>query len=230
MPLSKSQIQTDLRAFLLDILPDGVEVIAAQTNRVPEPASSDFVLITPLHLARLATNEVDNADCVFTGSISGTTLTVTALTSGALAPGRKIFGTGVQTGTKIVSDLGNDQWEVSVSQDVDSESMSAGQIIIRQRVQVSYQLDIHGPASVENAATISTLFRDAYAAVFFADRGNGTVPLYCSDPAQAPFINAEQQYEERWTITAEMEAQTGISVSQEFGDTLTVSVVSEKTL
>ena len=40
---------------------------------------------------------------VFTGSISGTTLTVTALTSGALAVGQTLSGTGITAGTAITS-------------------------------------------------------------------------------------------------------------------------------
>src|SRR6185369_12950724 len=40
---------------------------------------------------------------VITGSISGTTLTVTALTSGALSVGQTVSGTGVLSGTVITS-------------------------------------------------------------------------------------------------------------------------------
>ena len=40
---------------------------------------------------------------VFTGSISGTTLTVTAITSGAIAIGQTISGTGITDGTKILA-------------------------------------------------------------------------------------------------------------------------------
>jgi len=40
---------------------------------------------------------------VFTGSISGTTLTVTAITSGAIAIGQTLSGTGITAGTKILA-------------------------------------------------------------------------------------------------------------------------------
>ena len=40
---------------------------------------------------------------VFTGSISGTTLTVTAITSGAIAVGQTLSGTGITSGTKILA-------------------------------------------------------------------------------------------------------------------------------
>lgn len=51
-----------LRAFLLSILPAGVEVVRAQVNRVPEPAGADFVLMTPMGRVRLATNVDTYAD------------------------------------------------------------------------------------------------------------------------------------------------------------------------
>lgn len=46
--------------------------------------------------------------CVFTGSISGTTLTVTAVTSGALSVGQKLSGTGITANTSITA-LGTGQ-------------------------------------------------------------------------------------------------------------------------
>jgi len=50
-----------LRGFLLSILPNGVEVIIAQANRVPEPTGPDYVLVTWIGLRRLATT-VDTWD------------------------------------------------------------------------------------------------------------------------------------------------------------------------
>jgi len=68
----------------------------------------------------------------FTGSISGTTLTVTALTSGAITMGQTISGTGVSSGTTIVgftsgaggnvNELGT--YTVSRSQTVASTAMT----------------------------------------------------------------------------------------------------------
>ena len=44
-----------------------------------------------------------NVDAVFTGSISGTTLTVTAVTSGAIAVGHRISDASIESNTKIVA-------------------------------------------------------------------------------------------------------------------------------
>lgn len=45
-----------IRAWLLSVLPDGVEVFQAQENRVPEPVGPDFVMMTMRSRSRQATN------------------------------------------------------------------------------------------------------------------------------------------------------------------------------
>jgi hypothetical protein len=70
----------------------------------------------------------------FTGSISGTTLNVTAITAGYLGVGSVISGTGVTSGTTITAILngsgGVGTYTVSVSQTVGSEAMTASVIPI----------------------------------------------------------------------------------------------------
>ena len=69
----------------------------------------------------------------FTGSISGTTLTVTGINSGALAQGQTLSGTGITAGTKITQFLtgagGNinetGTYQVNISQTVASTTITA---------------------------------------------------------------------------------------------------------
>lgn len=69
----------------------------------------------------------------FTGSISGTTLTVTGINSGAVAQGQTLSGTGITQGTKIVRFLtgagGNvnevGTYEVNIPQTVSSTTITA---------------------------------------------------------------------------------------------------------
>ena len=79
----------------------------------------------------LAINGVGNAS--FTGSISTTTLTVTAVGSGALAVGQLITGSGVTVPTTITAlgtgTGGTGTYTVSASQTVGSEAMTAGTLI-----------------------------------------------------------------------------------------------------
>lgn len=69
---------------------------------------------------------------VVTGSISGTTLTVTAVTSGTLAVGQTISGTGVTGGTTITAygtgAGGTGTYTVSASQTVASTAITAANV------------------------------------------------------------------------------------------------------
>lgn len=62
------------------------------------------------------------SNAVFTGSISGTTLTVGSLTSGTVAIGQAVVGTGVAAGTVITGGSGT-TWTVNNSQTVASTSL-----------------------------------------------------------------------------------------------------------
>ena len=52
----ESDALTALRSFLLAALPTGVEIVAGQYNRVPEPAADDYVVMIPFMRTRLSTN------------------------------------------------------------------------------------------------------------------------------------------------------------------------------
>lgn len=71
---------------------------------------------------------------VVTGSISGTTLTVTAVTSGALRVGLALSGTGITAGTTITAlgtgTGGAGTYTVSASQTVSSTTITAGKASI----------------------------------------------------------------------------------------------------
>lgn len=79
------------------------------------------------------TTFIDNPDFgappAFTGAISGTTLTVSAISSGKLFIGQNITGTGVTQATQIVGFLtgtgGTGTYKVSISQTVPSTAMSS---------------------------------------------------------------------------------------------------------
>src|SRR5574341_1238925 len=100
---TQSNIQAALRAFLLSVLPDGVEVVSGQGNRVPEPQGGSFVVMTPIRFKRLSTNFDTYADVVFEGSVAGAAMTVTTILHGTIIVGRELFGVGVESGTIIDS-------------------------------------------------------------------------------------------------------------------------------
>lgn len=225
---NQSGIQGALRAFLIDVLPAGVEVIEGQDNRVPEPQGADFVVMTTIRRDRIATNQDDYQDCVFIASIDGTLMTVSEVRSGVIAVGNSVFGLNVASATTITANGsgsgGIGTYQVAPSQTVASETMAAGTETIEQPTRVTVQLDFHS-ADVGNSAdmaqTFSTLFRDPFAARFFARTNPNISPLHADEPRQIPFLNAEQQWETRWVVDATLQANQTITLPQQFAAELT---------
>lgn len=166
--ITEDNVLAALRTFLLSIVAAGVEVIYGQDNRVPEPLGDDFVVMTPLLMTRLSTNDSTYTD-------PGTN------------PGTRNF---------------------------------------EQAIKSPIQIDVHGPASADNAAMISTLFCSEYACDSMKASGLDIQPLYCDDPHQMPFINGENQFEQRWIISAAIQYNPVTAVPQDFADALSVNIVS----
>jgi hypothetical protein len=202
----------------------GTEVMQAQVNRVPETNSPDFVLMTPLETSRLGTNYDTDLDCLFTASMAGTVMTVTEIDPVVGSPIQNnvtVYGEDVADNTVIVSQLsgptgGIGTYEISVSQTVNSSPMAAGTETLLQPTGLAIQLDVHGPNSWNNANIITTIFRDEKGVLLFLEQGLVVVPLYCDDPRQTPFINEQDQIEDRFVITARFEADQKVTVSQQF--------------
>lgn len=220
-----------LRTFLLSVLPLGADVIRGQVNRVPEPLDANFIVVWGLRRPRLATNIDSEADVRLTGSISGTTLTVSDVSIGTITVPSVLFGPDVAAGTTIAAQLsgpsgGAGTYTVSPSQTVPSETLSAGGKDMTQEAEFVFQLDSHGPNSADNATIISTALRDDYAVEVFASLNPNISPLYADDPKQMPFINDQQQYEDRWIVEAHLQVNTTFRVPQEFADTAEVDVIN----
>ena len=230
--LTDTAIFTALRSFLIGVLPSGVEIVKAQDNRVPEPSTPDFVTMTPLRRPRLATNVDTAADAKFSGSIAAAVMTITQVFAGVMNVGSTVFGVGVADNTTVLAqisgtpgDIGT--YSVAPSQTIASETLSAGATAVAQSTEVVVQLDIHGPNSADNAQIISTLFRDDYAAQQFD--GSGVSPLYADEPKQVPYLNAEQQYENRWIVDVHLQITPTVSVPQQYADAVTVTTVEVET-
>jgi hypothetical protein len=236
MPLIKtlspaqSDAQTALKAFLADLFPTG-EMIAAQANRVPEPHTANFVLMSLIRFERQATNVDGNSDVRLQGSIAATTLTVTAVTLGTIVPGMPLFGPGVAYGTLIVAQLSGNPgstgtYSVSVSQTVGAEVLSGGTKIVTTSYTATIQCDFHSADYTAGnwAQIFSGLFRDEYATTFFAGLSTGATitPLYSDDAEQRPFINENQQYEWRWVVDAKLQIDQTVTVPQTYDDAVTV--------
>lgn len=235
---NQSDIQKALGLFLVDVtgLPTAA-VIAGQPNRVAEPTLTDFVVMTLIRFQRLRTNVDRLIDAKFTGSIVGTTLTVSDVLLGAgPADGAVLFGLNVPPGTRVISQLdgdpgGNGDYQIdSELQVLTAQTFAAGQKVIEIASEAVVQLDFHSEkyASSASAQAFSAAFRDQYGVDFFRALTapmNRITPLYADDPQMRPFVNAETNFEWRLVLEARMQVNQTIAVPQEFYDAVTVQLI-----
>lgn len=226
---TQTQIFKTLGDFIIAAIP-GLLVIQGQQNYVGEPSEGDFAVMWATFRARLATNLDETSDTLFTGDISGATLTVTSVNYGDLSVGRTVFGTGVAANTAITALAGGTggvgAYTVSPAQNVPSGPLAAGQMDVTQQTEVTIQIDFHGPSSADNAQIVATLIRDPWGVAQFEQSGLDIAPLYAVDPKQVPFINAQSQYETRWIVEAVVQANQAVSVPQQYADALEVGIIS----
>jgi hypothetical protein len=225
---TENDVFTAVQTFLASCLPPGTPIFKGQGNRVPEPTQADYVECTPQFRTRLATDIETYADCTMIGSIAGTILTVGTITFGGFGIGAPVYGSAVALGTAVVAPgTAADTWIVSPAQTVPSGPLAAGTRQIRQEIEATIQLDVHGPNSANNATIIGTLWRNQFAVDSFAASGIDGAPLYHSAPRQLAFDNGEMQYEERWVIDLVMQINPVVGVGQQFADQLKARAYSQ---
>lgn len=84
---------------------------------------------------------------------------------------------------------------------------------ITQPTQLTVQLDCYGEQSGEWAQILATVLRDEYA----CEKLHPTCqPLHADDPKMMYITNAEQQYEQRWMVTALLQCNPTVTVAQDF--------------
>lgn len=220
------------------LISTGVPVLRGQANRVPEVAQEDFVIMTPVGRVQLGTNEDTFEDVSFMGSVAGDLLTVTdMIIANPIQVGQLLMGTGVIPGTLVweygtgVGGVGT--YRVRPAQTLGSRKLASGGAHYRQPVQYTLQLDVHGPSGAEVVQVIATLMRDLVGVRRLRELLPAASPLYCGDPRQVPFINAEQQYENRWTVDLVLQVDETLRLPQDFADDLviqTVDVLQEFTI
>lgn len=93
---------------------------------------------------------------------------------------------------------------------------------VQQSIEVPVQIDCYGPNSGSWAATISTVFADAYG---FNALGPNCEPLYANDARMAPLTNEELAYEEKWIVDAHLEWDPVATVNQQYADALSLTLI-----
>lgn len=104
----------------LSVTMDGYTRLASSVNLSSATSFSSGATILETDLNAAAPEVAD-----FTGSITGTTMTVTAVGSGTLAAGQTVEGSGVIVGTQIISQLSGAEGGIGTYQVSDSQSVSA---------------------------------------------------------------------------------------------------------
>ena len=99
-----------------------------------------------------------------------------------------------------------------LSFNVDNYDAYAQRKFILTPVRYEMQLDFYGSDAQTWAFETQALFRDQYATDIFP---TNIQPLYADDPVQIPLIDGEQQYEQRWKITASLQYNPILTTNQQ---------------
>ena len=184
LSLTESAEFTALIAFLDAVLPPTTENIRGQQNRAAEPTQPDFVVAWPLRYERLSTNETSYYDNELTGSITGSTLTVTAFAQfeGGLASGMTLTdGTAglISSPTTVLQQLsgsvgGTGTYTVAPPQTVPSGALYSGVRADLTPTSWTVQLDVHGPNAANAAQTLINLIRSKFAVMQSVERAAST--------------------------------------------------------
>ena len=231
---SETDAMTTLRAFLASVMPAGLPIIRGQVNRAAMPSDPDFIVMTPIRRERLETNVDQFVDTRVFASIRGQVMTVTQLSYGMLKVGSVIFGVGVQPATTVTAQLtgsagGSGTYSVSPSQIAGDASsiMAAGVLNAMNPTELTIQLDVHGPNSADYAHRVNTMLRDDYAFQAMKQQGLGVLPLTAYDPMQMPFIDAEEQYEDRWIVQACLQVNATVNdIPQQFFEKIVAGLIN----
>ncbi len=219
-----NDIETALRTFLLSALPQGAAafggLISGTTLTVTNKTSGSLLPGMTLNAPGLIPGTQVLAQ--LTGTLGGIGTYQVSVGQSISVENMNAFGVDVILGqiNRVPQPAGPDfvvMWAMSrerleTNVDFYQDIPSAGNTTFTNKTRVNFQLDVHGPNSAAFAQIITTLFRDDYAIQNFQNSSNFPItPLYADDPRQLPFINAEDQYENRWVIDAAMQADQVVS-------------------
>lgn len=93
----------------------------------------------------------------------------------------------------------------------------------RASMQCDIQLDFWGADSQAWATMVETLWRDSVGCAALAPTCQ---PLYAENPRMLPLVSGEEQYVQRWMLKASLQYNPVTVTSQDFADTLDVSLIN----
>jgi len=84
--------------------------------------------------------------------------------------------------------------------------------------QADIQVDIYGAGAGDRAVTLETLFSSSFGYEKIKSIDARLAPLFASAAIQAPMINAEKQWQERYIVTLSLQAHITVSLPQDYFD------------
>ena len=233
---------------LLVVEQGAMELIGNSLQFTQKAKRRGVVMSQSVRVADVAqTNTTNDSYCAFTASIAGTTMTVSAISSGALYPGQQVFCSGMTTYTYIVSQTSGatgstGNYVVNASQTQASASFT-GAIVIAEHgpnyLEVGKSEEIQARGTFQQAAagagilTIAIRYAGAAATVSLATT-TGTIGASQADlrvwstcrSVDATTGTLKLNAELRWTVDS-----TGVSTSVRgngtyTGDTTAASILT----
>lgn len=101
-----------------------------------------------------------------------------------------------------------------IKQDTGSPSTSTMGYTEVRRADI--QVDIYGDNAGDRAVALETLFASSYGYEKIKVIDDRLAPLYSTAAIQAPMINAESQWQERYTLTLSLQAHITVSLPQDY--------------
>lgn len=240
LSITETQVFTSLVAVLqsfglASVAGSAIPIIRGQVNRVPTPQAADYAVIWPLGRTRLEFNIETYADNSFIGNVVGATLTVTEVTNGVVQTGATLYGVNVTGAPVIVAQTsgpvgGVGTYTLNASLTAASGAIYAGTRGMIQPQDMAVQVDIHGPASADNATVLTTQWFSQAGVDACLAQGGVIAPLYAGEPRQMPFVNDQNQVEERWAVDLHFQANPVVLITQQFATQLTATAEAVESL
>lgn len=148
--------------------------------------------------------------------------------TGILDPACQVVRGQVNRVSEPTSDNFIVMWPLSrnrLATNIDTYNDAGDEKTLLQKTEIVVQLDVHGPVSTDNTQIITTMWRDAYGCAELAASGIDIQPLYIDGGTQAPFVNGENQYEDRWVLTAHLQANPTVMTAQQSANALQAGLI-----
>jgi len=104
---------------------------------------------------------------------------------------------------------------------------------ITEGVELTVQIDCYGALTQtygpgDWANMLCATLRDNFGCAFFENAlGAGIVdPLYCDDARMIPLVAGEDQYEERWSVSAVFQLNPTTTIAQQYAEVLKIQLVN----